>query len=94
VCVNRLRGARIAVAQTFLPNLQRCSESVHHRCVGAKLEGRHIGRAPLDVDRAAIVRDRVSGMSLTTVAKLHRVSRATVVRLVKDAKQSQVPMAA
>ena len=60
----------------------------------AKLEGRHIGRAPLDVDRAAIVRDRVSGMSLTTVAKLHRVSRATVVRLVKDAKQSQVPVAA
>jgi DNA invertase Pin-like site-specific DNA recombinase len=50
----------------------------------ARLEGRHIGRSPLDVDRAAIVRDRLSGMSLTQVAKKHRVSRATVCRLVKE----------
>lgn len=50
----------------------------------AKLEGRHIGRVPLDVDRTAIVRDRTSGMSLTQVAMKHRVSRATVCRLVND----------
>lgn len=43
----------------------------------ARLEGRQIGRRPLHVDRAAIVRDRISGMSLTQVAKRHRVSRAT-----------------
>src|SRR6516162_9297650 len=55
----------------------------------AKLEGRHIGRTPLDVDRAAIVRDRLSGMSLTMVASRHRVSRATVVRLVKETKQHE-----
>jgi DNA invertase Pin-like site-specific DNA recombinase len=55
----------------------------------ARLEGRMIGRAPLDVDRATIVSDRISGMSLTQVAKRHRVSRATVVRLVKQAKQCQ-----
>jgi len=48
----------------------------------AKLEGRRIGRAPLNVDRAAIVRDRFAGLSLTEVAKKHRVSRATVCRLV------------
>jgi DNA invertase Pin-like site-specific DNA recombinase len=35
----------------------------------AKLEGRRIGRTPLDVDHAALVRDRLSGMSLTVVAK-------------------------
>ncbi len=34
----------------------------------AKLEGRRIGRAPLNVDRAAIVRDRLAGLSLTEVA--------------------------
>jgi DNA invertase Pin-like site-specific DNA recombinase len=51
----------------------------------AKLEGRRIGRSPLDVDRAAIVRDRHSGHSLTTVAKTHSVSRATVCRLVNQA---------
>jgi DNA invertase Pin-like site-specific DNA recombinase len=50
----------------------------------AKLEGRRIGRAPLDVDRAAVVRDRLAGLSLTEVAKKHRVSRATVCRLVNE----------
>ena len=50
----------------------------------AKLEGRRIGRAPLEVDRAAIVRDRLAGLSLTVVAKKHRVSRATVCRLVNE----------
>jgi DNA invertase Pin-like site-specific DNA recombinase len=37
----------------------------------AKLEGRRIGRAPLNVDRAAIVQDRLTGLSLTGVAKKH-----------------------
>jgi DNA invertase Pin-like site-specific DNA recombinase len=60
----------------------------------AKLEGQRLGRAPLNFDRAAVVRDRTSGMSLTQVAKRHRVSRATVVRLVKEAKQSQAAVAA
>jgi DNA invertase Pin-like site-specific DNA recombinase len=50
----------------------------------AKLEGRRIGRTPFNVDRAAIVRDRLAGLSLTGVAKKHRVSRATVCRLVNE----------
>ena len=50
----------------------------------AKLEGRRIGRAPLNIDRAAVVKDRLSGLSLTEVAKKHRVSRATVCRLVTE----------
>jgi DNA invertase Pin-like site-specific DNA recombinase len=48
----------------------------------AKLEGRRIGRAPLNIDRAQVVADRLSGMSLTSVAKKYHVSRATVCRLV------------
>jgi DNA invertase Pin-like site-specific DNA recombinase len=48
----------------------------------ARLEGVQLGRKPLDVDRAAIVRDRLS-MSLTDVSKRHGVSRGTVVRLCK-----------
>jgi DNA invertase Pin-like site-specific DNA recombinase len=50
----------------------------------AKLEGRRIGRAPLNIDRAQVVADRLSGMSLTTVAKKYHVSRATVCRLVNE----------
>jgi DNA invertase Pin-like site-specific DNA recombinase len=51
----------------------------------ARLEGRQIGRTPLDIDREQVVRDRRSGMSLTLVAKKHRISRASVCRLVKEA---------
>jgi DNA invertase Pin-like site-specific DNA recombinase len=60
----------------------------------ARMEGQRLGRAPLNVDRAGIVRDRLSGMSLTQVAKRYRVSRATVVRLVKEAGQREITVAA
>jgi DNA invertase Pin-like site-specific DNA recombinase len=50
----------------------------------ARLDGQRIGRIPLDLDRDQIVRDRLSGMSLTRVAKKHGCSRATVCRLIKD----------
>ena len=51
----------------------------------ARLEGRQIGRTPLDIDRPQLVSDRRSGMSLTCVAKKHRISRASVCRLMKEA---------
>ena len=60
----------------------------------AKLEGRRIGRAPLNIDRVAVVRDRLAGMSLTSVAKKYHVSRATVCRLVNESvglKKPSVP---
>jgi DNA invertase Pin-like site-specific DNA recombinase len=59
----------------------------------AKLEGRQIGRARLDVDRERVVNDRRSGMSLTQVAKLHNISRASVCRLMKEANQSVLAIA-
>jgi len=48
-------------------------------------DGGRLGRAPLDIDRDALVRDRLAGMSLTEVAKKYRVSRASVVRFVREA---------
>jgi DNA invertase Pin-like site-specific DNA recombinase len=51
----------------------------------AKLEGRRIGRAPLNIDREQVVEDRRSGMSLTKVARNRHISRASVCRLVKEA---------
>jgi DNA invertase Pin-like site-specific DNA recombinase len=60
----------------------------------AKLEGQRLGRAPLDIDRDALVCDRLSGMSLTETAKRYRVSRATVVRLVREATQNRPTVAA
>ena len=51
----------------------------------ARLEGRQIGRARLDINREQVVSDRRSGMSLTAVAKRHNISRASVCRLMKEA---------
>jgi DNA invertase Pin-like site-specific DNA recombinase len=50
----------------------------------AKLEGRQIGRARLDIDRQQVVADRRSGMSLTLVARKHSISRASVCRIFKE----------
>jgi DNA invertase Pin-like site-specific DNA recombinase len=47
----------------------------------ARLEGKQIGRAPMDVDRGQVLADRLSGLSLTAVAKRHRISRASVCRI-------------
>jgi hypothetical protein len=37
----------------------------------ARLEGRHIGRKPLELDRSSILRDRELGQSLGQLAKAH-----------------------
>jgi len=55
----------------------------------ARIEGRQIGRAPLKIDREQLISDRLSGMSLTQVAKKHRISRASVCRLMKEIGGSQ-----
>ncbi len=48
-----------------------------------KRAGLPVGRAPMNIDRAAIVRDRLSGMTLTSVAKKWGISRSLVCKLVK-----------
>ena len=60
----------------------------------ARLEGQRLGRAPLDIDHDALVRDRLAGMSLTSAAKKYGVSRASVVRFVREAKRHQMVAAA
>jgi len=50
----------------------------------AKLEGRQIGRRPLNIDRDAILRDRGQGKSLGQIAKLHQISKATVCRVLNQ----------
>jgi DNA invertase Pin-like site-specific DNA recombinase len=60
----------------------------------ARLEGQRLGRAPLDIDHDALVRDRLAGMSLTKVAKKYGISRASVIRFVREAQRRQVTQAA
>ena len=49
----------------------------------ARLEGTHIGRNPLVLDNAAIQQDRERGQSLRQIAKGHRISTATVQRVLR-----------
>ena len=56
----------------------------------ARLEGRHIGRHPLPIDRDGVLRDRDRGHSLSQIAKAHRASRATISRVIKLATNQRV----
>jgi len=50
----------------------------------ARLEGRPIGRKPLDLDHIAILRDRQRDQSLGQLAKSYRVSRTTIHRVLRE----------
>jgi len=52
----------------------------------ARLEGTHIGRPSLDIDREGILRDRQHGRSLGQIAREHRISRTTVHRVLNQQK--------
>jgi DNA invertase Pin-like site-specific DNA recombinase len=89
-------GRAIVVIVGAIAELERSLivERVRAGMRRAKLEGRRIGRAPLDIDRAQVVADRCAGMSLTKVAKKYRISRASVCRLVNESgglKKPSVP---
>ncbi len=53
----------------------------------ARLEGRQIGRAPLEINRPALLLDRQRGMSLKDLAKAYGISKASVCRVIKDAQR-------
>lgn len=58
-----------------------------------KLDGLRIGRQPLAISHDAVVADRLSGMSLSETAKRHGISRASVVRFVREARQANPALA-
>jgi DNA invertase Pin-like site-specific DNA recombinase len=53
----------------------------------AKLEGRHIGRRPLAIDRASVLRHREAGRSLAEIAKAFTISRTTAARIITEEKK-------
>ena len=50
----------------------------------AKLEGRVLGRKPIDIDRMGLLRDRARGLSLAQLAKAYKISRTSVARALKQ----------
>jgi hypothetical protein len=71
-------GRAMIVIVGAIAELERVVERVRAGMRRAKLEGRRIGRKPMDIDREQVVRDRRSGMSLRQVARKHGISRASV----------------
>jgi DNA invertase Pin-like site-specific DNA recombinase len=69
------------------PKRSLSGEKIRQGMRRAEYEGQRLGRAPLDIDHAALVRDRLAGMSLTNVAKKFGVSRASVVRFVRESQK-------
>lgn len=79
-------GRAVVVIISAIAELERSLiiERVRSGMRRAKLEGRHIGRRRLEVDEPAIRSDRQRGLSLREIAKAHRISRATVCRVLRQ----------
>ncbi len=82
-------GRAIIVIVSAMAEFERCImiERVRAGMRRAKLEGRRIGRAPLKVNRAVLLRDRERGLSLNQLAKAHGISKASVCRVLREEKE-------
>ncbi len=78
-------GRAIIVIVAAIAELERSLiiEPVRAGMRRARLEGQHIGRQPLQLDHEAIQRDRCQGQSIWQIAKGHRISTATVQRVLR-----------
>jgi DNA invertase Pin-like site-specific DNA recombinase len=83
-------GRAMVVIVSAIAELERnlIIERVRAGMRRAKLEGRHIGRRPLEVDRGAVIRDRQAGLSLSEIARCHRISRALVSKILREATEA------
>ena len=79
-------GRAIMVIVSAIAELERSLiiERVRAGIRRAQLDGVHIGRPAMDIDRAAVLRDRARGLSLSEVAKLHRISRSMVCKILRQ----------
>ena len=53
----------------------------------AKLDGTRLGRPPLQIDREALARDRARGYSFGKLARMHSISRTSVIRALQQSQQ-------
>ncbi len=81
-------GRAIVVIIGAIAELERSLivERVRSGMRRARLEGTLIGRRPLQLDHAAIQNDRCRGQSIRAIAKEHRISTATVQRVLRNTR--------
>ena len=89
-------GRAIVVIIAAIAELERSLivERVRAGMRRARLEGRHIGRLPLNIDREAILCQRHLGDSIRKIAKEHRISTATVQRVLRGQEPAAKPVEA
>ena len=80
-------GRAVVVIISAIAELERSLivERVRAGLRRAKLEGRRLGRPPVTVDREALLRDREQGLSISQLAKRHRIAETSVRRLLRQA---------
>jgi DNA invertase Pin-like site-specific DNA recombinase len=88
-------GCAIVVIVGAIAELERSLivERVRAGMRRARLEGQRLGRPTLELDRAAILRDRQRGQSLGQIARAHRISRTTVHRVLHGQATSKESVA-
>jgi DNA invertase Pin-like site-specific DNA recombinase len=85
-------GRAVVIIISAIAELERnlIIERVRAGMRRAKLEGRHIGRRPIPLDRNAILHERDRGRSLSQIAKEHAISRALVSKVLKEERHKGV----
>ena len=83
-------GRAVIVIISAIAELERnlIIERVRAGMRRAKLEGRHIGRRPLNIDRGAVLWHRAHGQSISQLARTFSTSRATISRILKQEKEA------
>jgi DNA invertase Pin-like site-specific DNA recombinase len=84
-------GEGNALMVKVLHQLQRTllGETVKAGMRRSKLDGIPMGRRPVAMDRTSILRDRDSGMSLACIGRKHGVSKATVYKVIAEARTQE-----
>ncbi|HEV2318022.1 MAG TPA: recombinase family protein [Thermoplasmata archaeon] len=82
-------GRAVIVIVSAVAELERSLivERVRAGLRRARLEGQRLGRPALNLDRAAILRDRQQGQSLGQLAHTYRASRTTIHRVLHEHAQ-------
>jgi DNA invertase Pin-like site-specific DNA recombinase len=81
-------GRAVVVIVSAVAELERnlIIERVRAGLRRAKLEGRQLGRKPIEIDRVSLLRDRARGFSLAQLARTYRISRTSVARVLKQSE--------
>lgn len=79
-------GRAVVIIVSAVAELERnlIIERVRAGLRRARLEGRVLGRRPIELDRPALLRDRARGLSLAQLAKAYKISRTSVARALRQ----------